>query len=328
MSPQGSQPVHHEPSHHEHTHEHSHEHGHDESRATTPHEPWFPSGAVVVGVDGSPSSIAAVEWAAQQATLEHRPLALLHTFHVEGIYWLPAMGYDPGEIRQLMREDGGRLLDAAEKRVGEIAPEVEVWRVHGDADARTALIAASHQASMVVLGSRGRGPVASTFLGSVSVTVLRHATCPVVVRRPEHDHVSAGVLVGTDLSESSRPVLEYAYRLAALRHLPLTVLVEHEPSLFLHAEDVEAIDRMPRERVAQWMTELHSKFPDVRVTEEESVEPLVKGLVRKGTEKDVVVVGGHGTTALAAALRRSAAVTVVETVLSTVVVVPEVPAPS
>jgi nucleotide-binding universal stress UspA family protein len=307
MSPQGSQPVHHT----------------DRPVTESIPEPWFPGGSIVAGVDGSPSSIQAVEWAARQAGLEQRPLALLHTFHIEGIYWLPAMGYDPSEIRQLLREDGGTLLDAAEQRAKEISPGVDLYRVMGDADARQALIEASKQASMVVVGSRGRGPVASTFLGSVGVAVVRHAACPVVVRRPEHDHVSTGVLVGTDLTDASRPVLEYAYHLAATRHLPLTVLIEHQPSVFLHAEDVEKLDAMPRERVAQWMADLHAKFPEVRVTEQESVESLVKGLIRRGTEKDVVVVGGTGGGAIAAALRRSVAVTVVENVSSTVVVVPE-----
>lgn len=305
MSPQGIQPFHHEP------------------RATSPHEPWFPTGSIVVGVDGSASSISAVEWGAQQAMLEHRPLALLHTFHVEGIYWLPAMGYDPSEIRRLLREDGAKLLDAAEHRAGEIAPEVEVWRVHGDADARSALIDASHTASMVVLGSRGRGPVASTFMGSVSVTVLRHAACPVVVCRAEHEHVRGGVLVGTDLSDSSRPVLEHAYRLAATRGLPLTVLVDHRPSPFLSHEQIEEQDRMPRERVSQWMAELHAKFPEVRVSEEEEVESFAKALCELGAEKDVVVVGGHGGGMLTSTLHRSDAVSVVEHVPTTVVVVPQ-----
>jgi nucleotide-binding universal stress UspA family protein len=269
--------------------------------------PWFPVGSIVVGVDGSPSSIEAVEWAARQAALEHRPIALLHTFHVDGVYWLPAMGYDPREIRRALREEGERLVSAAERRVRETAPSVEAYQVVGDSDARAALIEASRTASMVVLGSRGRGPLASTFLGSVGVTVVRHAACPVVVRRPEHDHIGHGVVVGTDLSEDTLPVVEYAYLLASTRGLPLTVLVDH---------------RGPREVASRWMTDLHAKFPDVRVTERAAVGPLVRALTTMGTEKDVVVVGGQGGGSLASALRRSAAVAVVEQVRSTVVVVP------
>jgi nucleotide-binding universal stress UspA family protein len=307
MSPQGVQPV----------------RPHRLETAPEPSAPvWFPAGSIVVGVDGSPSSIEAVEWAARQAALEHRPIVLLHTFHIDGIYWLPAMGYDPREIRRSMREEGDRLISAAERRVGETAPGVEVHHVLGDADARTALTDASRTASMVVLGSHGRGPVASTFLGSVGVTVVRHASCPVVVRRPEHDHVSQGVLVGTDLGDDSLPVLEYAYRLASTRGLPLTVLVDHRPSPFLSVEEIAEIDRLPRERVMRWLAALHAKFPDVRVRECDAVEPLTRALTSLGTEKDLVVVGGQGGGSLASALRRSAAVAVVEQVSATVVVVP------
>jgi len=279
-------------------------------------------GSIVVGVDGSSSSIEAVEWAARQAALEHRAIALLHTFHIDGIYWLPAMGYDPREIRRSLREEGDRLISAAERRVRETASGVEVFHVLGDADARTALIEASRTASMVVLGSRGRGPLASTFLGSVGVTVVRHAACPVVVRRPEHDHVSRGVLVGTDMSPDSQPVLEYAYRLASTRGLPLTVLVDHHPSPFLRTSEVEEFDRVPRERVAHWMSDLHAKFPDGRVTERDVVESFARALTALGTEKDLVVVGGQSGGSMTSALRRSAAVAVVEQVKSTVVVVP------
>jgi nucleotide-binding universal stress UspA family protein len=306
MSPQGSQPVH---------------TTRPEAESSKP-TLWFPAGSVVVGVDGSTSSIHAVEWAARQAALEHRPLALLHTFHIDGIYWLPAMGYDPREIRHALSTEGDRLLDAAEERVAELAPDVEVHRVLGDADARTALIEASRHALMVVLGSRGRGPVASTFLGSVGVTVIRHAACPVVVRRPEHDHVSHGVLVGTDMTEASRPVLEFAYRLAAVRGMPLTVMVDHHRSPFLSDQEVEELDRMPRERVGLWLGELHAKFPEVRVTERETVEPFSRALGTLGAEQDVVVVGGPSGGTLASALGRSAAVAVVEHVPATVVVVP------
>jgi nucleotide-binding universal stress UspA family protein len=285
-------------------------------------------GSIVVGVDGSPSSIEAVEWAARQAALEHRPIALVHTFHIDGIYWLPAMGYDPREIRKAMREEGDRLISAAQRRVRETAPGVEIHYVLGDADARTALIEASHTASMVVLGSRGRGPVASTFLGSVGVTVVRHAACPVVVRRPEHDHVSHGVLVGTDMADDSLPVLEYAYRLASTRGLPVTVVIDHQPSPFHSAREIEDIDRVPRERVAHWMADLHAKFPEVRVTERDVVEPFARALTSMGTEKDLVVVGGQGGGSLASALRRSAAVAVVEQARATVVVVPVLSADS
>ena len=79
---------------------------------------------------------------------------------------------------------------------------------------------------MVVVGSRGLGPVASLLLGSVSVTVSKHASSPVVVCRP-HPPLSppqVGILVGVDGTALSLPAAELAFRLAALRRCTLTVL--------------------------------------------------------------------------------------------------------
>ena len=68
----------------------------------------------------------------------------------------------------------------------------------------------------------------SLLLGSVSVALVRHAHCPVVVVRPEHvGTVRNGVLVGVDAEPGSQPVLELAFRQASLRDLPLTVV--HTP---------------------------------------------------------------------------------------------------
>ena len=80
-------------------------------------------------------------------------------------------------------------------------------------------------AHLVVLGSRGRGPLRSSVLGSVSASVARHAHCPVVVCRPggAPDTVH-GVLVGADGADASRPVLEFAFLQASLRGMPLTVM--------------------------------------------------------------------------------------------------------
>ena len=78
---------------------------------------------------------------------------------------------------------------------------------------------------MIVVGSRGRGPVTSLLLGSVSVAVSKHASCPVVVQRPTPtDTTRHGILVGVDGTESSLPAIEFAYRMASSRELSLTVL--------------------------------------------------------------------------------------------------------
>ncbi len=290
--------------------------------STTTEVKPFPAGSIVVGVDGSPSGSEAVTWAAVQAAHDHRSLTLLHAYHLDNLYWLGSAGIDDGLIIEEMRAEGTRLLEAARASAREVAPEVEVHEVLYRSDPRAALTEAARTASMVVLGSRGRGRVASLLLGSVGVAVVSHATCPVVVRRPEGDKPRRGVLVGTDLTDGSRPALEYAYALASARHLPLTVLVFRAGLSWLGGDETRPQDWAERERLARWMTDLSQKFPDVRVAEHDVEEPEARALVTRGAEKEIVVVGSHHPHAVASALGRALAVSVVEHTPTTVVVVP------
>ena len=289
--------------------------------ATTEVTP-FPAGSIVVGVDGSPSGAEAVTWAAVQAEHEHRPLVLVHAYHLDNVYWLASAGIDDGVVVEELRAEGTRLLDAAKAAALEVSPELEVHEILYRADARVALLEAGVTASMVVVGSRGRGPVASLLLGSVGMAVVNHATCPVVVRRPEGDKPRRGVLVGSDLGDASRPTLEYAYALASSRRLPLTVLVFGDAGSWRTHDDPDAADREQRERLARDMTDLGQKFPDVRVSEQDVEEHEARALVSRGAEKEIVVVGGHHQRSVASALGRSLAAAVVEHAPTTVVVVP------
>jgi len=287
----------------------------------------FPAGSILVGVDGSPSSGEAVTWAAVEAAHEHRPLVLVHAYHLDNVYWLGSAGIDDGTIIEEMRTEGTRLLTAAKAAALELAPEIEVHEVLYRTDARNALLEAAKSASMVVLGSRGRGRVASLLLGSVGVAVVDHATCPVVVCRPDQDRPRRGILVGTDLSEVSRPALEYAYGLASTRHLPLTVLVFRGEPAWWGRDETRPQDWAERERLARWMAELGAKFPDVRVSEQDVHEPEARALVARSADKEIVVVGSHQHHAVASALGRALAVSVVEHAAATVVVVPGAPTP-
>ncbi len=283
----------------------------------------FPAGSIVVGVDGSPSGCEAVTWAAVQSAHDHRPLVLLHAYHLDNLYWLGSAGIDDGVIIEEMRAEGTRLLEAAKASALEVDPAIEVHEVLYRSDPRSALTEAARTASMVVLGSRGRGRFASLLLGSVGVALVNHATCPVVVRRPEGDRPRRGVLVGTDLTDRSRPALEYAYALAAARHLPLTVLVLRVGLSWLGHDETRPQDWAERERLARWMTELSQKFPDVRVAEHDVEESEERALVARSVDKEIVVVGSHHPHAVASALGRAVASAVVEHAPTTVVVVPD-----
>ena len=188
----------------------------------------IPSGAVVVGVDGSTSALQAIDWAARQAEREHRPLVLLHAFRAldtQANLWLVRAGADVGQVLGQVEGEARALVEQVASLVRESHPDLEVTTLLSVADPRQALLDVADRASLIVLGSRGRGPVRTLLLGSTSVAVASHATCPVVVVRPHHPgEVRRGVLVGVDGTDRCRATLEFAYRQAALHDLPLTVL--------------------------------------------------------------------------------------------------------
>ncbi|MEV4543740.1 universal stress protein [Micromonospora echinaurantiaca] len=183
---------------------------------------------VVVGVDGSPSSLVAAEHAAQAAVGRDRPLHLVHGYlHPLG-YGVPLNPYDVG-IPAPTEEAQKMLTRTATDLVGRWPGlTVEARQVAGGPGAT--LIEESKRAELVVVGSRGHGGFAGLLLGSVGSQVAAHAHCPVLVVRPAEQPVptTGPVLVGVDGSESAELAVGYAADEAARRQAGL-VLVHVAP---------------------------------------------------------------------------------------------------
>ena len=139
------------------------------------------TGRVVVGVDGSPSSDRAVRWGAEQARLEARGLTLLHAVDPEPFLLRRGTAQVREKVLLAVHHASQELLARDVALATSVAPEVEVTGRFCDDDPRQALIAVSEYARMVVLGARGRGPIASLVLGSVSAA--RGTTRPLPDRR-------------------------------------------------------------------------------------------------------------------------------------------------
>jgi nucleotide-binding universal stress UspA family protein len=288
-----------------------------------------PAGTIAVGVDGSPSAQRALAWAVDEATTEGRPLTLVHAIVPEGAVWIDRAGHDTTLGSGATQTEPQRLLAQAREVVEERAPQLEVHDLLRVMDPRDLLVSVSRQASTLVLGSRGRGPVRSLLLGSVSVAVTRHAECPVVVVRPHHPGaVRRGVLVGVDGTERALPPLEFAFRQASQRHLPLTVLHSFQERAVVGAGyavgalDIDADVEEQRLLVAETVAGMREKYPDVSVRTE-----IARGwpgdvLVELGERMNLIVVGAHHGGAAAAVLFGSAAASVVENASCPVAVVP------
>jgi nucleotide-binding universal stress UspA family protein len=187
-----------------------------------------PAGSIVVGIDGSSWSDGALDWAIDQAALEQRDLTIVHAISSMGAQ---SMGLYASSRLDLVRVlDDARagaqaLLDRAVVHAHRRACNLHVHEVLSVSDPRSVLLHLGEHAAMLVVGSRGRGLVASLLLGSVSVSVSKHASCPVVVRRSS-ESTSPGhrIVVGVDGSEPSLPAIDFAYRTASFRASTLTPL--------------------------------------------------------------------------------------------------------
>ena len=127
------------------------------------------AGPVVVGVDASPESLAALDWALRLAAAFGRRLVVVH-----------AVGLlEEGGYRE--RPDVAGIVDAARQRVaGREAAPVAVIVEDGPAADVVVRVAEREEAELIVVGSRGVGQ-ATRLLGSVSEAVLAHAHCPVLI---------------------------------------------------------------------------------------------------------------------------------------------------
>jgi nucleotide-binding universal stress UspA family protein len=128
-----------------------------------------------VGFDASPEAQHAAEWAADLANRSGASLQLL-AVHTQLMFGSVVAGgaYGTKTVNQVMAE---RLQSEAEQLSSAVSAEACVF----SGDAGRALVEHSEQLDLLVLGSRGYGPVKSVLLGSVSSYVLRHAGCPVLV---------------------------------------------------------------------------------------------------------------------------------------------------
>lgn len=134
---------------------------------------------IVVGVDGSEGSVAALRWAVAEAVLRGAVVEAVNAFHVPyvGAASVMPLMLDPKEFEESARA-ALRKVVADVDTAGLTGPIVELV-VEGPAS--MVLVEAGTRASMLVVGARGHGGLAGMLLGSVSRQVTEHATVPVVV---------------------------------------------------------------------------------------------------------------------------------------------------
>jgi nucleotide-binding universal stress UspA family protein len=144
---------------------------------------------IVVGVDGSPSSKAALAWAVRQAKLTGASVDAVIAWHYPAMVGgVPFAPIGPMYSADYATFAATVLNDTVGETVDPDGP-VKVSSAVREGNAAQVLLDASHGADLLVVGSRGHGGFAEALLGSVSQACVHHAQCPVViVREPPRAH--------------------------------------------------------------------------------------------------------------------------------------------
>jgi nucleotide-binding universal stress UspA family protein len=134
---------------------------------------------IVVGVDGSPSSIKALRWAVRQAKLTGAEVKAVTAWSFPVGYGMVPVGDEGIDFEG----DAGKILAEALAEVSGIAPGVAITSSVVEGNAADVLLRETKGADLLVVGSRGHGGFAGILLGSVSQHCVQHAGCPVLVLR-------------------------------------------------------------------------------------------------------------------------------------------------
>jgi nucleotide-binding universal stress UspA family protein len=136
---------------------------------------------IVVGVDGSDGSRAALEWAVEEARVRGAEVDAVHAWSYPPLTYMTGLSPPPAFDPDVMATAAGEVLNEACAAVD--AAGVRINRIITEGAAAHRLVQVARGAALLVVGSRGHGGVAELLLGSVSHHCVHHAPCPVVVVR-------------------------------------------------------------------------------------------------------------------------------------------------
>ncbi len=134
---------------------------------------------IVVGVDGSPSSMQALDWAARQASLTGGVVEATTTWQYPMSFGFPMPVPDDWDPEA----DALKVLEGAIQEAEKAYPDVEITPRVREGYAAQVLVEASAGADLLVVGCRGHGELIGMLIGSVSEHCVAHAHCPVLIVR-------------------------------------------------------------------------------------------------------------------------------------------------
>lgn len=298
---------------------------------------------ILLALDGSPSAdraralVASLPWPAGSVV---RLVAALDVAPaLWGGPWIPAIPADADALEEEAVADLGRVLAEARTSLETAGLAVEAELLRGRPSAAIVDDGKHWGPDLVVVGSRGHGPVETALLGSVSAAVVDHATCPVLVARG--DHVSRIVLAedGSPAGMAARDVVAAWPPFAAIPVLVVGVVDVAAPwrsgiaptmfaaALDVYTEMLANARTTHREIVAA--TEAHLRSPARTVEGELREGDPADQLCRAATDPagDLLVVGSRGHVGITRLVMGSVAHAVLTHAHCSVLVVRRAPEP-
>lgn len=262
-----------------------------------PDHPSAPTaGRVVVGVDGSPHSLRALDRAADEAARRGADLEVLCGAVPPRRSVVPETDTDTERMRRACRE----VAEAAAQQARERAPGLTVTPAGVREPAVEALVRASRTADLTVVGSRGRGGFRGLLLGSVGLRLAAHAAGPLMVVRgeaPEPGGASAGpTVVGLKWSGATQPV-EFGFR--AAQYDGSTLWIVHAwnyptlpgVALKLSPKEPSEATRHAETFLAETVGPFRERYPDVEVHTEQRQGAPAEHLIKLSEGAQAIVLG-------------------------------------
>ena len=301
--------------------------GADTTSSDASGSPHVRTAGVVTGYDGSPESGLALSWAAETARRRGSRLTLLHSVNLSFIPGFPA--FDTSQVEPELQDAAKRLVDHGAQRAGGTLDASQIQTQFWLGSPAAQIVEASHDADLVVMGTRGRGRIAGGLLGSTSYAVAAHADCPVVVVRPTHEVTHAAdreagevasreeglpevvrpdathpVVVGFDDSEPARRAVQAAadlameegaeLRIAHVVHVPSIDSWAYEETAHAGTEHTHSVREHAEDALSAAIGLVKAKHPQLQVSPEVLYGSPGRALADLGSTAGLVVVGSRG----------------------------------
>ncbi|MEU3854815.1 universal stress protein [Streptomyces sp. NPDC029554] len=256
---------------------------------------------ITAGVDGTQESLAALGWAAREAVRRDRPLRVVH-----------AWGFQPQEALEAGIEGDAdsqaewvhSAVTEAVTTVTERHPELEVTTDVVQAPVVDTLVAAAADAELLVLGSRGHGPIVGFLLGSIGQQVIAETTRPVVLVRagdqPSGEAAGREVVVGQQGDpEDSADALRLAFETAAARGATVRVVrawtlppvFAYSPGSLKLLDEAGGLEPYEKKALAAAVRPWRERFPEVPVEEHVEMGSAGQVLLSVAGTAQLMVVG-------------------------------------